>query len=201
MESIKKPGDELGADIQQVFVSSDALQRRVNELGQMISADYQGKNPVLVGALKGVICFMADLLRAITVPMEVDFLAITSYSTEERDQGVVRMVKDLEMPITGRHVIFVEDVIDTGLTLNYLMTSLRARRPASLEVCALLNRTGRRLIDIPVRYKGFDLPDYFVVGYGLDYAERYRNLPYIGILKPDVLFKKGEQQGRKRGGF
>ena len=201
MESIKKPGDELGADIQQVFVSSDALQRRVNELGQMISADYEGKNPVLVGALKGVICFMADLLRAITVPMEVDFLAITSYSTEERDQGVVRMVKDLEMPITGRHVIFVEDVIDTGLTLNYLMTSLRARRPASLEVCALLNRTGRRLIDIPVRYKGFDLPDYFVVGYGLDYAERYRNLPYIGILKPDVLFKKGEQQGRKRGGF
>lgn len=201
MEPSKKPGDELGADIQQVFVSSDALQQRVHELGQMISADYQGKNPVLVGALKGVICFMADLLRSITVPMEVDFLAITSYSTEERDQGVVRMVKDLEMPITGRHVIFVEDVIDTGLTLNYLMTSLRARRPASLEVCALLNRTGRRLIDIPVRYKGFDLPDYFVVGYGLDYAERYRNLPYIGILKPEVLFKRGEQPGRRRGGL
>lgn len=201
MEPIKQNGDDLGADIQQIFASSDALQRRVRELGQMISTDYQGKNPVLVGALKGVICFMADLLRAVTVPMEVDFLAITSYSTEERDQGVVRMVKDLEMPITGRHVIFVEDVIDTGLTLNYLMTSLRARRPASLEVCALLNRTGRRLIDIPVKYKGFDLPDYFVVGYGLDYAERYRNLPYIGILKPEVLFKRGEQQGRRRGGL
>lgn len=199
METTKKPGDDLSADIQQVFVSSEAIQRRVRELGQAISADYDGKNPILVGALKGVICFMADLLRAVTIPMEVDFLAITSYSSEERDQGVVRMVKDLEMPITGRHVIFVEDVIDTGLTLNYLMTSLRARHPASLEVCALFNRNNKRLIDIPVRYKGFDLPDYFVVGYGLDYHERYRNLPYVGILKPDVLFKRGEQGMRRSG--
>ena len=197
METTKKPGDDLSADIQQVFVSSEAIQRRVRELGQAISADYDGKNPILVGALKGVICFMADLLRAVTIPMEVDFLAITSYSSEERDQGVVRMVKDLEMPITGRHVIFVEDVIDTGLTLNYLMTSLRARHPASLEVCALFNRNNKRLIDIPIRYKGFDLPDYFVVGYGLDYHERYRNLPYVGILKPDVLFKRGEQGMRR----
>lgn len=202
METSKKPGsdlsvNDLSADIQQVFVSSEAIQQRVHELGQAISVDYREKAPVLVGALKGVICFMADLLRAITVPVEVDFLAITSYSNEERDQGVVRMVKDLEMPVTGRHVIFVEDVIDTGLTLNYLMTSLRSRKPASLEVCALFNRTGRRLIDIPIRYKGFDLPDYFVVGYGLDFHERYRNLPYVGILKPDVLFKKGEQQGRR----
>jgi hypoxanthine phosphoribosyltransferase len=181
--------NELTADIQQVFATSDTLQRRVREMGKQISRDYQGKTPVLVGALKGVICFMADLLRTVTIPVEVDFIAISSYSNEARDQGLVKVVKDLDRPITGRHVIFVEDVIDTGLTLNYLMNSLRARQPASLEVCVLFNKQERRLIEIPLRYKGFDLPDYFVVGYGLDHHERYRNLPYVGILKPDVLFK------------
>jgi hypoxanthine phosphoribosyltransferase len=182
--------DNLSNDIQRVFVSAESIQRRVAELGLAISTDYQGKNPVLVGALKGVICFMADLLRAISVPVEVDFIAISSYSAEERDQGVVRVMKDLDWPITGRHVIFVEDVIDTGLTLNYLISSLQTRQPASLEVCTLFNKTTHRLIDTPIKYKGFDLPDYFVVGYGLDHHERYRNLPYVGILKPDVLFKK-----------
>jgi len=185
------PQNELAADIQQVFVSSEDLQKRVRELGQQISIDYQGKNPVLVGALRGVIFFMADLLRAITIPVEVDFIAISSYSSDARDRGVVRVTKDMDLPVTGRNVIFVEDVVDTGLTLNYLVNSLRARQPASLEVCILFNKVTRRLIDLPVRYKGFDLPDYFVVGYGLDYHERYRNLPYVGILKPEVLFSRG----------
>jgi hypoxanthine phosphoribosyltransferase len=183
--------EELSNDIQQVFVSSEDLNRRVHELGEQISRDYQGKAPVLVGALRGVIFFMADLLRAITIPVEVDFIAISSYSSEARDRGVVRVTKDMDLPVTGRHVIFVEDVVDTGLTLNYLVNSLRARQPASLEVCVLFNKATRRLIDLPMRYKGFDLPDYFVVGYGLDYHERYRNLPYVGILKPEVLFSKG----------
>ncbi len=188
----KEADNELMKDIQQVFVSTDVLQKRVREIGQAISKDYQGKNPVLVGALKGVIFFMSDLLRAITIPVEVDFIAISSYTAEARDRGVVRVTKDLDLPITGRHVIFVEDVIDTGLTLNYLVASLRARQPASLEVCVLFNKVTRRLINLPVRYKGFDLPDYFVVGYGLDHHERYRNLPYVGILKPEVLFTKNQ---------
>ncbi len=186
----KETDNELVGDIQQVFVTSDALQKRVRELGQAISRDYRGKNPVLVGALKGVIFFMADLLRAITIPVEVDFMAISSYTSEARDRGVVRVTKDLDVPITGRHVLFVEDVVDTGLTLNYLVNNLRARQPASLEVCVLFNKSTHRLMSLPVRYKGFDLPDYFVVGYGLDHHERYRNLPYVGILKPEVLFEK-----------
>ena len=188
--------NELSSSIQQVFLTSEQIQRRVRELGQQISQDYRGKNPILVGALRGVICFMADLLRAITIPVEVDFIAVSSYSKESRDQGLVRVVKDLDRPVTGRHVIFVEDVIDTGLTLNYLMNNLRARQPASLEVCVLFDRKMRRLIELPLRYKGFDLPDYFVVGYGLDHLERYRNLPYVGILKPDVLFGKGKDSER-----
>ncbi len=178
----------LSKDLLETFITHDEIASRVAELGKKISEDYEGENPILVGALKGVMCFMADLVRAVTIPMEIDFMAVSSYSSEERDRGVVRVIKDLDLPITDRHIIFVEDVIDTGLTLNYLLRSLRARGPASLEVCALLNKTTRRLIEIPIKYKGFDMPDYFVVGYGLDYAEKYRNLPYIGILKPDILF-------------
>lgn len=179
-------------DIEEVFLTADEIDRRVNELGQLISTDYVGKNPLLVGALKGVMCFMSDLTRAIPIPMEVDFMAVSSYSNEARDRGVVRVIKDLDVSIMDRHVIFVEDVVDTGLTLNYLMKSLRSRGPASLEVCALFNKPTRRLIDVPIRYKGFDLPDYFVVGYGLDYDERYRNLPFVGILKPEVLFRRSK---------
>jgi hypoxanthine phosphoribosyltransferase len=182
-------------DIQQVFASEEALQKRVRELGAAITNDYRGKNPVLIGALKGMIFFMADLMRAITVPLEVDFIAVSSYSSEARDRGVVRVTKDLDLPITGRHVIFIEDVVDTGLTLNYLVNSLRARQPASLEVCVLLNKSTRRLIDLPIRYQGFHLPDYFVVGYGLDHHERYRNLPFVGILKPEVLFNRNASGG------
>ena len=180
--------ERLSADIQEIYLGKDEIQARVATLGQQISADYEGRFPLLVGALKGVLCFMADLIRCISIPIEVDFMAVSSYSTEARDRGVVRMVKDLDVPILDRHVIFVEDVIDTGLTLNYLLRSLRTRNPASLEVCSLFNKPTRRLIEIPLRYKGFDLPDYFVVGYGLDYGERYRNLPYVGILKPEIIF-------------
>lgn len=182
----------LDADIQQVLYSADEIARRVQELGRRISEDYAaviaaGKTPLMVGVLKGVVPFMADLLRHITIPVAVDYLAVASYSARSRDQGVVRLQKDLEESIAGEHVLFVEDVIDTGLTLNYLLRNLRAREPAGLEVCALFDKPGRRLIDLPIRYLGFELPDRFVVGYGLDYRERYRNLPYVGLLKPDVF--------------
>jgi hypoxanthine phosphoribosyltransferase len=133
---------------------------------------------------------MADLLREIHIPVEVDFIAVSSYSPESRERGFVRLVKDLEIPITGRNVLFVEDVIDTGLTLNYILQNLKARQPASLEVCALFEKSAHRLIDLPVKYKGFDLPDRFVVGYGLDYREKYRNLPFVGLLAPEVLQSK-----------
>jgi hypoxanthine phosphoribosyltransferase len=178
---------ELAADVREVLISESELQQRVAELGAQISKDYAGRNPLLVGVLKGVVFFMADLLRAIRIPVEVDFIAISSYSVEARNQGLVRLVKDLEIPLTGRHVLFVEDVIDTGLTLNYLLRTLRMRQPASLEVCVLFNKMQQRLIDIPLKYKGFDIPDRFVVGYGLDHREKYRNLPFVGILKPDAL--------------
>lgn len=177
----------LSDDIREVLFTSEMIQQRVSELGAAISRDYAGLNPLLVGVLKGVLFFMADLLRAITVPVEVDFIAVSSYTPEARAQGIVRLAKDLEMPLADRHVLFVEDVIDTGLTLNYLLRNLRARQPASLEVCALFDKPAHRLINIPLRYKGFDLPDRFVVGYGLDYQERYRHLPFVGLLRAQAL--------------
>jgi hypoxanthine phosphoribosyltransferase len=183
--------EALANDIQEVFLTPEDLDIRIRAIGSQISEDYIDKNPVLVGALKGVMCFMADLIRAIAIPVEVDFMAISSYSAEARDRGVVRVIKDLDVPIMDRHVIFIEDVVDTGLTLNYLMRSLRTRGPASLEVCTLFSKPTRRLIDIPLKYKCFDLPDYFVVGYGLDYHEKYRNLPFVGIIKPNILFNIG----------
>lgn len=178
---------ELHQGISQVLYTSAELQTRVLAMGQEIAKDYEGCQPLVVGVLKGVFPFMADLLRSITIPVEVDFMAIASYSAESRDKGLVRLQKDLDEPIKGRHVLFVEDVIDTGLTLNYLLQSLQAREPASLKVCALFNKNRRRLISVPIQYKGFDLPDKFVVGYGLDYRELYRNLPYVGLLKPSVF--------------
>ena len=174
-------------DISEVLFTEEQIQKRVHELGRQISTDYAGKNPVLVGVLKGVLFFLADLLRSVTIPVEMDILAVSSYSPESRSKGYVRLVKDLEVPIQGRHVLFVEDVIDTGLTLNYLLNTLRTREPASVEVCALFNKTEHRLINIPLKYKGFDLPDRFVVGYGLDYREQYRHLPFVGMLKAEVL--------------
>lgn len=177
----------MGNDIQDIVITSVQIQEKVMDLSHAISRDYLGLNPLMVGVLKGVLFFMADLLRNITIPIEIDFIAVSSYSAETRDQGYVRVIKDLENPIQKRHVIFVEDVIDTGLTLNYLLQNLRARQPASIEVCALFNKPEHRLIDIPIRYKGFDLPDEFVVGYGLDFKEKYRNLPFIGSLKPSIF--------------
>jgi hypoxanthine phosphoribosyltransferase len=177
----------LGQDIQEVLISEEEIQRKVTQFGQMISRDYLGRNPLLVGVLKGVLFFMADLLQAVSIPAEIDFIAVANYSAESREEGVVRLVKDLEIPIAGRHVLFVEDVIDTGLTLNYILQNLRARQPASLEVCVLFNKPDHRIIDIPLKYKGFDLPDRFVVGYGLDYREKYRNLPFLGLLRPEVF--------------
>lgn len=177
----------LNDDISEVVFSEKAIQEKITQIGAQISKDYAGKNPLMVGVLRGVLFFMADLLRAVHIPLEVDFLAISSYSSEARDQGYVRLEKDLDIPIRGRHVIFIEDVIDTGLTLNYILRNLRTRQPASLEICVLFNKPTKRLIEIPIRYKGFDLPDQFVVGYGLDYRERYRNLPYVGLLKAEIL--------------
>ena len=177
----------LAADISEILITAEAIAERVQYLGQEISRDYEGLNPLLVGVLKGVVFFMADLLRAIQIPVEVDFMAVSSYSTEARDKGVVRLVKDLEVPVSGRHLLFVEDVVDTGLTLNYLLHNLRTRGPASLEVCTLFNKPRHRLIDLPLKYTGFDLPDRFIVGYGLDYRERYRNLPFVGLLSPTAL--------------
>jgi hypoxanthine phosphoribosyltransferase len=174
-------------DISEILITAEQIDERVRSLGQAISHDYAGLNPLLVGVLKGVVFFMADLLRAIDIPVEVDFMAVSSYSSEARDRGVVRLVKDMEVPISGRHVLFVEDVVDTGLTLNYLLHNLRMRAPTSLEVCTLFNKPKHRLIDLPLKYTGFDLPDRFVVGYGLDYRERYRNLPFVGLLSSQAL--------------
>jgi len=178
---------ELSEGISKILFTAEAIQERVLQLGQEIARDYEGCNPLLVGVLKGVVPFMAALLPAITIPMEMDFMAISKYApTEDSDRGV-RLEKDLSLPITDRHVLFVEDVIDTGLTLSYLLRNLKARRPATLKVCTLFNKSRRRLIEIPSAYIGFELPDLFVVGYGLDYRERYRNLPFVGLLKPEVF--------------
>lgn len=178
---------ELSDDISTILYTETEIQERIRDLGRTISKDYAGLNPMLVGVLKGGVTFMADLMRMITIPIEVDYMAVSSYSAESRDQGLVRLEKDLVEPINGRHVLFVEHVIDTGLTLNYLLRNLEARNPATLKVCVLFDKSRRRLIDMPLAYKGFDLPDRFVVGYGLDHREKYRNLPFVGSLKAEVL--------------
>lgn len=175
----------LTKDISEILISSQEIEERIQAMGKQISEDYKELNPLFIGVLKGVLFFIADLLREVTIPIEVDFMAVSSYSSEARDRGLVRLIKDLEIPIAGRHVLFVEDVVDTGLTLSYLLKNLRMRDPASLEVCTLFNKPKHRLINIPLKYTGFDLPDRFVVGYGLDHRERYRNLPFVGMLKPE----------------
>jgi hypoxanthine phosphoribosyltransferase len=177
----------LAEDIAEVLITEQELQSRIAELGAQISADYADKDPVLVGVLRGVFVFMADLVRNITIPISVDFIGITRYGPSMRTQGVVRFVKDLEICVKGRHVLFVEDVIDTGLTLRYILRSLETRQPASLQVCVLFNKPRIRLFDLDIAYTGFVLPDQFVVGYGLDYDERYRNLPYVGVLRESAI--------------
>jgi hypoxanthine phosphoribosyltransferase len=177
---------ELEAAVGEVLIEEPALQARIAELGEEISGDYAGKDLLLVGVLKGAVFFMADLMRSLSVPCEVDFMAISSYGDSSDSSGVVRILKDLDIPLQGRDVLVVEDIIDSGLTLSYLMRNLRAREPASLEVCALLTKPERREIEVPVRYVGFEIPNRFVVGYGLDYAERYRNLRYVGVLSEEI---------------
>jgi hypoxanthine phosphoribosyltransferase len=169
--------------IGEVLVSSEDLQRRVGELGAEISRDYEGRDLVIIGVLKGAVPFIADLMRHLTVPCEVDFMAVSSYGSATDSSGVVRILKDLEAPIEGRDVLIVEDIIDSGLTLQYLVRNLRARTPGSLEVCALLTKPARRRIELPIRYVGFEIPNRYVIGYGLDYAQRYRNLSYVAVLK------------------
>ena len=178
---------ELEAAVAEVLIEQDALGARVAELGEEISADYEGREVLLIGVLKGAVFFMADLMRHVRVPCEIDFMAISSYGAATDSSGVVRILKDLELNIRDRDVLVVEDVIDSGLTLSYLMRNLGAREPASLEVCALLTKPGRREIEVPVRYVGFEIPNRFVIGYGLDFAERYRNLPYVGVLNEQLI--------------
>jgi hypoxanthine phosphoribosyltransferase len=175
------------ADVGEVLIDEDALRARVVELGVEISEDYDGRDLLLIGVLKGAIFFISDLMRELTVPCEIDFMAISSYGAATDSSGVVRILKDLEINITGRDVLVVEGIIDSGLTLSYLRRTLGARTPASLEICALLTKPERRAVDVPVRYVGFEIPNRFVIGYGLDFAERYRNLPYIGVLHPDLV--------------
>ncbi len=178
----------LAEDIARVLIPEARLQDRIRQLGAEISRDYAGTTPVLVSVLKGALYFMADLTRAISIPIVIDFMAITSYGDQQATSGAVRLIKDLDEQITGRHVILVEDIIDTGLTASYLLRTLRARDPASLCICTLLDKTARRIVDtLPIRYRGFEVPDEFVVGYGLDYRQLYRNLPFIGVLKPEVV--------------
>jgi hypoxanthine phosphoribosyltransferase len=171
------------ASVGEILVQPDDLSRRVRELGEQISADYAGKDLLLVGVLKGAVFFLSDLMRHFRVPCEVDFMAVASYGSATDSSGVVRILKDLDAAIENRHVLIVEDIIDSGLTLQYLLRNLGAREPASVEVCALLTKPERRKVELKPRYVGFEIPNRFVVGYGLDHAERYRNLPYVAVLE------------------
>jgi hypoxanthine phosphoribosyltransferase len=176
----------LHADIAEVLLSEETIAKRVSELGAQITKAYAGESPVVICILKGASIFTADLLRHINLPVALDFMAISSYGSGTRSSGIVRISKDLDTSIEDRHVLVVEDIVDSGLTLHYLLENLRSRRPASVQICVLLDKKDRREVGIDVNYRGFNIPDKFVVGYGLDYAEKYRNIPYIGVLKPEV---------------
>ena len=178
---------ELERSVGEVLIEEAALKARIVELGEDISTFYEGRDLLLIGVLKGAVFFMADLMRHLTVPCEVDFMAISSYGAATDSSGVVRILKDLDINIEGRHVLVVEDIIDSGLTLSYLIRTLESREPASLEVVALMTKPGRREIDVPVRWTGFEIPNRFVIGYGLDFAEKYRNLPYVGVLSEHLI--------------
>ena len=177
----------LERDIARILLTEAQIQATLRRLGDQINADYRGREPLLIGVLKGAFVVMADLARYITLPVEFDFMAVASYGAATQTSGVVRILKDLDINIEGRHVLVVEDIIDSGLTLSYLMRNLEAREPASLEVCALLTKPARREIDVPVRYVGFEIPNRFVIGYGLDFDERYRNLPYVAVMQADFV--------------
>jgi len=176
----------IDPDVEEVLLSGEQVQARVAELGAQLAADYAGRDPVLVSVLKGSIIFLADLVRAMPIPLSIDLMEVSSYGASTESSGQVRILKDLSTSIAGRDVIVVEDIIDTGLTLNYLLRYLHDRGPSSIRICCLLDKPARRLAEIEIDYRGFTIPDRFVIGYGLDYGERYRNLPYIGVLRPSV---------------
>jgi len=173
-------------DVSHMILTEDQIRSRVAELGDQISADYGEESVLLVAVLRGAALFVADLARSMSSPVELDFMAVSSYGSSTKSSGVVRIIKDLDENIEGRHVLVVEDILDTGLTLKYLLRNLASRRPRTLEVVTLLSKEGKQRVPIDCKYVGFDIPDEFVIGYGLDFAERYRNLPYIGVLKPEV---------------
>ncbi len=184
---VPAPVPSTHPDLAEVLVSEEALQAKIGELAAAVDADYAGREVLLVAVLKGAVMVMADLARRITVPTTLEFMAVSSYGSSTSSSGVVRILKDLDRSIEGRHVIVVEDIIDSGLTLSWLLRNLRSRHPASVEVVALLRKPEARSVNIEVRYVGFDIPSAFVVGYGLDFAERYRTLPFVGTLKPEVI--------------
>ena len=173
-------------DVGEILITREQIREKTAELAREITADYEGKNPLLACILKGGLMFLADLIRQIGLPVEIDFMAVSSYGDATESSGVVRILMDLETNIQGRHVLIVEDIIDTGRTLNYIIQNLRTRGPASIKICTLLNKPARRELGIPLDYVGFEIPDKFVVGYGLDYGEIYRNLPFVGVLKPEL---------------
>jgi hypoxanthine phosphoribosyltransferase len=176
----------IDPDVEEVLLSGEQVQARVAELGAQLATDYAGRDPVLVSVLKGSIIFLADLVRAMPIPLSIDLMEVSSYGASTESSGQVRILKDLSTSIAGREVVVVEDIIDTGLTLNYLLRYLHDKGPASIRICCLLDKPARRLAEIEIDYRGFTIPDRFVIGYGLDYGERYRNLPYIGVLRPSV---------------
>jgi hypoxanthine phosphoribosyltransferase len=184
-DTVRRP--DLVNDVAEVLVTEEQIQAKVRELGQRLAADYADTEVTLVSVLKGSLPFMADLMRAIPIPVQIDLMEVSSYGgTSTETSGLVRILKDLSSSIAGKDVLIVEDIIDTGLTLNYLLRYLRGKNPRSLRICALLDKPARRLVEIPIDYRGFTIPDQFVVGYGLDYREFYRNLPFIGVLKAEV---------------
>ncbi|HJU57670.1 MAG TPA: hypoxanthine phosphoribosyltransferase [Actinomycetota bacterium] len=184
--AVDVPTDAREVDIDRIVIGEEELQDKLREIGEQITRDYEGREPLLIGVLKGAFVLMADLSRHIRLPLEVDFMAVASYGAATKTSGVVRILKDLDHDLEGRDVLLIEDIIDSGLTLNYLLKNLRGRRPASLEVCALLKKTGIQRVPLEVKYVGFEIPPDFVVGYGLDFAERFRNLPYVGVLRPEA---------------
>jgi hypoxanthine phosphoribosyltransferase len=186
MDSMAEQPADLHPDIEAVLVSQDQIAEKITELAAKIDADYAGREVLLVGVLKGAVMVMADLARALSVPLSMEFMAVSSYGSGTSSSGVVRILKDLDRDITGCHVLVVEDIIDSGLTLSWLLRNLRSRQPATVEVVAMLRKPEAAQVPVPVSYMGFDIPSVFVVGYGLDYAQRYRELPYVGTLRPEV---------------
>ncbi|MFO7152717.1 MAG: hypoxanthine phosphoribosyltransferase [Bacillota bacterium] len=181
-------------DIKEILITEEEIKKKLKELGEKITQDYRDKDDVLiVGVLKGAVLFIADLIRHIDLPVKLDFMAVSSYGASTESSGIVRILKDLDQDVEGKNILIVEDIIDSGLTLSYLYNMLKSRKPASIKICTLLDKPSRRKVRIPVDYLGFEIPDYFVVGYGLDYDEKYRNLPFIGILKEEAI-KSSEER-------